>query len=192
MLHALSFFKVHVPWEEPLPMRARRFKLVAPQPRAVLIDQVVSFRKKVANQRTLSEGQRLSHLLPLLRKKATGKYDPLASLRIVKVLHQAEIIEMPLDSTSHVAGLSDVQSLELAAPSSPEDVHPGPRRDLRQVEAIDHIVFGRVLELNRPAPLDVQLHVIALTDRRSLTNSVHQRLLNAAPAAGIFPQFSRQ
>jgi len=73
----------------------------------------------------------------------------------MQVLHQAHVVQMPLDSASDVAGLACVQSLESRAPAVTQNVDTCPAGNLVGVEPVDDVLLARVLELNQPAPLKV-------------------------------------
>ena len=55
--------------------------------------------------------------------QAPGQHDPFPSLRIMEMLHQSEIVEVPFDATSHIAGLAYVQGFKVGAPFPSENVH---------------------------------------------------------------------
>ena len=126
-----------------------------PELGALLINQVVSLRKKVSDQSPLRQRQRFGELLTGFCKQCASQNNSIAGLGVTKMLHQAQVVKVSFDPTSDVAGLAYVQGFELIPPAATKDVDTCPVRNPAEVEAIYHIVFNGVLELNCPTPLNV-------------------------------------
>ena len=85
--------------------------------------------------------------------QSASQYDTLAGSRVVKMLHQTQVVQVTLHTASDVTGLAHVEGFKLTAPSPPEDVDAGTGTDLAQIECVDHVVLAGIFKLDRATPL---------------------------------------
>ena len=88
----------------------------------LFVHQVVALRQEVSNQTTFDERQTFLKALSWPSEDASREEDALPRLRILKVLHQSQVIQLPLHVTTDTASLPDIQRLEVTCKATTEVV----------------------------------------------------------------------
>ena len=93
--------------------------------RTLLVNEIVTFRQEVSDESTFNEGQAFSKSLAGFDQDTTGKKNTLTCFRILEMLHQAQIVQLPLYTTTNTVSLADIEGLKLFSPPPTENVDPG-------------------------------------------------------------------
>jgi hypothetical protein len=99
------------------------------------------FRQEVSDQRSLQQGETLPWLLTRLGQKAAKQKHSLATLRIMEMHHERQILKLTSDAPVNRFRFSDVQRFNLPAVSPPKHIYPRNARELLVIAGIKQILF---------------------------------------------------
>jgi hypothetical protein len=100
------------------------------------VHEIVAIRQEVADERTLSDRQNSIDLLALTGVNGSRDDDTFASFGASQVLHQTEVVELPLYSLADVSGLPHVQRLKSFGPHATHDVDARVGRERIQIDLV--------------------------------------------------------
>lgn len=105
------------------------------------IDQVVAFRKKMANESSLQKRNDLVDFLARLRDRASEQENTFARFGLLEVLHQTQVVELALDATANVCGFANVKGFYTLSPSPGEDIYARVVGELSYIDHIDQVLL---------------------------------------------------